>query len=83
MDAKARRVAGEVIRTARLIAKLSYRKLAMLSGITAPAISMIEKGQHSPTIETVRKLKRHIAIDVNKLFDLAEEAVKEKGVDDR
>lgn len=48
--------AGELIRTTRLRRGLSQTQLAIRAGTTQTAISRLEHGQRSPTVETLRRL---------------------------
>jgi uncharacterized protein len=48
--------AGEVVRQARQRSGLSQRRLALRAGTDQAAISRIERGDTSPTIETLERL---------------------------
>lgn len=48
--------ARELIRSARLRHGLTQGRLALRAGTTQTAISRLERGQRSPTVETLRRL---------------------------
>jgi len=48
--------AGEVVRQARERSGLSQRRLALRAGTDQAAISRIERGDTSPTVETLERL---------------------------
>jgi transcriptional regulator with XRE-family HTH domain len=48
--------AGELIRRARSAHGLSQAQLAIRAGTTQTAISRLERGQRSPTVQTLRRL---------------------------
>jgi|SRR6185295_4740788 len=48
--------AGEVVRQARQRSGLSQRRLALRAGTDQAAISRIERGDTSPTVETLERL---------------------------
>jgi len=48
--------ARELIRSARLRHGLTQARLALRAGTTQTAISRLERGQRSPTVETLRRL---------------------------
>lgn len=48
--------AGELIREARLRHRLSQRTLALRAGTRQAAISRIERGEVSPSVDTLRQL---------------------------
>ena len=50
--------AGELIRRARTLARLSQRGLAARAGVPQPAVSRIERGHVSPRLDTVDQLLR-------------------------
>lgn len=47
---------GLLLRTARTAARLSQREVALRAATTQSAISRIEKGHVSPTVETLDRL---------------------------
>ena len=58
--------AGELVRRARSQARLSQRALASRAGVPQPAVSRIERGHVSPTLDTVDQLLRScgVALDL-------------------
>ena len=59
---------GEKLRTLRKAAKLTERKLAELAGVSQSAVSEIEHGKKSPTLDTLLKLCSALGISVADLF---------------
>ena len=59
-------------------ANLSQYALAKKSGLSAQAISMIEKGEREPGWETVRKLAKALGVSVA-AFDVIGESEPESG----
>lgn len=59
---------GLRIRELRQEQRLSLRQLAAASGLSANAISMIERGENSPTVSTLHALAGGLAVSVADLF---------------
>ncbi len=59
---------GEKLRTLRKAAKLTERKLAELAGVSQSAISEIEHGKKSPTLDTLLKLCSALGISIADFF---------------
>jgi len=53
------------LRDSRELKKLSQEKLAVLSGVTQPTISMIETGKATPHATTRRKLEKVLGRRIN------------------
>ena len=66
---------GKQIRTLREQRKLSQRALAEGSGISRNTLSMIERGQTSPTVSTLKSLARALSVDINAFFQPFDEAM--------
>jgi len=56
--------AARILNMARRRAGLSQRELARLSGIPQPSISRIERGQISPTVDTLERLIRACGMEL-------------------
>ncbi len=59
---------GKQIRILRQQSKLSQRALAEASGISRNTLSLIERGQTSPTVSTLKSLANALSIDINAFF---------------
>ena len=59
---------GIRIRTLRKRRRMSLRDLASNSGLSANAISRIERGESSPTVSTLRRLATSLEIPIMDLF---------------
>lgn len=62
VDQKAESIVGQQIRKLRMQRGLSLRALAEICGISANAISLIERNENSPTVSSLHQLA--IALDV-------------------
>ena len=60
---------GESLRKLREEKGISIRALATLSGLSANAISMIERNKTSPSVSTLYKLSDALNVPVTKFFD--------------
>ncbi len=59
---------GNRLRTLRDAHKISMRALAKLSGLSANALSMIERGKTSPSVSTLYRLADALGIPVTEFF---------------
>lgn len=59
---------AERLRKLRDIHNMSLRDLARLSGLSANAISMIERGKSSPSVSTIYKLAEAIEVPITAFF---------------
>lgn len=59
---------GMKIRVERMKRSLSQEKLAELSGVGVNSIGAIERGEQSPTVETLGSIARALEIELHKLF---------------
>lgn len=64
---------GEVLRDARLDAKLSQEELAARSGLHRTYISQLERGIKSPSLVVVFGLARTLGLQANELVRRAED----------
>jgi len=60
---------GISLRKIRQDKGISIRRLATLSGLSANAISMIERNKTSPSVSTLYKLSDALGVPVTKIFD--------------
>lgn len=65
---------GTKIRLLRRRQKLSQRELAAASGLSRNTLSLIERGQTSPTLATLQKIADALLLDINSLFQEAPES---------
>jgi transcriptional regulator with XRE-family HTH domain len=61
---------GRRIRQARNNLGLSQRELAQRSEISVNTISLLERGQTSPTIATLQKLADSLSVEISYFFDI-------------
>src|SRR5512133_2416795 len=59
---------GERLRELRESRNISMRALAAQSGLSANALSMIERGRASPSVSTLYKLAEALGISITGLF---------------
>lgn len=59
---------GKMIRSLREKQSLSLRDLAELSGLSANAISKIERGENSPTVGSLHQLASALEVQITDLF---------------
>ncbi|MBO6088506.1 helix-turn-helix transcriptional regulator [bacterium] len=59
---------GMNIRLERVKRSISQEGLADLSGIARSTMGIVERGEQSPTIQTVAKIANALNIDIHKLF---------------
>lgn len=64
---------GQKLRELRKERGFSIRSLARASGLSANAISMIERGRSSPSINTLSKMAQALGISVSDFFQLRTE----------
>ncbi len=62
---------GIKIRFLRIKMKLSQEQFAELAGLSKNAIGMIERGQMSPTLETLEKIANALKIELKELVDVS------------
>jgi transcriptional regulator with XRE-family HTH domain len=67
---------GERLRRLREMRGMSMRALALASGLSANALSMIERGLTSPSVSTLYKLADALAVPVTTFFGEEEERRK-------
>ena len=62
-----KRAFGLVLRSERVLRELSQEQLAFKSGLSPKFISLLERGQRQPTLETLVKLSIPLHIPPDKL----------------
>ena len=60
---------GQRIRELRSERSLSLRALAELSGLSTNAISLIERGDNSPTVSSLHSLSKALAVPITAFFE--------------
>jgi len=66
-------VVGERVRTLREAMGLSLRELAKTSGVSAPMVSQVERGETSPTLAIAEKIASGLDLTLSQLLRLDEE----------
>lgn len=64
---------GERVRALREAKDLSLRDLAQRSGVSAPMLSQVERGEASPTLTVAHKIARGLDLTLSRLLRLDEE----------
>jgi transcriptional regulator with XRE-family HTH domain len=59
---------GKRLRAARLRRQLRLREVASKAGITASALSQLERDQFNPTVETLKSVATALSITIGSLF---------------
>jgi transcriptional regulator with XRE-family HTH domain len=67
--------AARILNMARRRAGLSQRELAERAGVPQPSISRIERGQVSPTVDTLERLIRACGMELEPIDRPGEDAV--------
>ncbi|MFI2911099.1 helix-turn-helix domain-containing protein [Streptomyces sp. PDY-4] len=62
-----RRAVGERIRAARITANLTQEAVALAAETDRPSVVRIERGQQSPTLDTLIRLARAIGVPLAEL----------------
>lgn len=65
---------GQRLRAARLDRGLNLHELGRLTGISAPALSLIETGKRDPRLTTLRKLSAALRLSLADLLSEASDA---------
>lgn len=61
---------GKKIKVERVKKDITQEKLAELSNLSRSAMGAIERGESSPTVETMYAISKGLKIDLHKLFIL-------------
>lgn len=62
---------GIKIRFLRIKMKLSQEQFAELAGLSKNSVGMIERGQMSPTLDTLEKIANALNIELKELVDVS------------
>ena len=74
---------GKHLRKLRKERKLSQEELAQRAGCNISFIGSIERGQKTPTLQTIAKIADGLEIHITKLFDLADQRSEEMQLKER
>lgn len=61
--------AGQRIRMVRRDSNINLHQLALLTGISAPALSLIENGKRDPRLSTLSKIARALSVEISAFTD--------------
>lgn len=61
--------AGQRIRTVRRESNINLHQLALLTGISAPALSLIENGKRDPRLSTLSKIAKALRVEISAFTD--------------
>lgn len=62
------KMVGMNIRVARIKRSLSQEGLADMSGLARSTMGIVERGEQSPSIQTIAKVANALNIDIHRLF---------------
>ena len=62
---------GQLIKHQRIASALTIQELARASGVSASHLGRIERGERSPSGQTLRKIAKPLGFDESELFTLA------------
>lgn len=62
------KILGEVLRSYRLLAKKTQEGLALEAGIDRTYISMLERGEASPTLKTLKSITKRLDVSLATLI---------------
>jgi transcriptional regulator with XRE-family HTH domain len=79
---KLRQALADTLRRARLNRKLSQEKIASLCGLHRTHISLLERGEKSPTVDTLERVANALGEKPSALLAVAEQAAKAGGSHD-
>lgn len=74
---KSDEIFGQVLKTLRKKQKLSQEKLAFQSNLDRTYISMLERGVHQPTLNSLLSLAKALDMKASELVGLVEEKIAE------
>jgi transcriptional regulator with XRE-family HTH domain len=72
------RVIGQNVRAARVHAELSQAELGALTGLAVPHVSRLEKGNHLPSVATLKKVADALNVPICSLLDPPPEGYEPK-----
>ncbi len=70
---------GSRIRALREAMDLSLRDLAERSGVSAPMLSQVERGETSPTLQVARRIAAGLELRLSQLLRLDEDGAVTRG----
>ena len=71
-----RRAFGDTVRSLRRKAGIAQERLALDAGVDRAYMSALERGAHSPTLETIYKLLPHLGVTFPEFARAFERALK-------
>lgn len=74
---KSEEIFGQVLRSTRKKQKMSQEKLAFQSNLDRTYISMLERGVHQPTLNSLLSLAEALNMKASELVDLVEQKIAE------
>ena len=72
---KSEEIFGQILRTIRKKQKMSQEKLAFQSNLDRTYISMLERGIHQPTLNSLLSLAKALDMKTSELVGLVEEEI--------
>jgi transcriptional regulator with XRE-family HTH domain len=80
--ANPRRMLGEFIRAQRQLANLSLRQLSVLTEVSNPYLSQVERGMHEPSVRVLKSIGEALNVSAETLFEQAGLSSPAKNLDD-
>ena len=62
---------GEFIKSQRVVARMSVRRLAELAGVSNPYLSQIERGLRNPSADILNQIAKALQISSESLYERA------------
>src|SRR5665811_1905299 len=66
-----RRILGDFIRAQRQMANLSLRQLSVLTEVSNPYLSQVERGLHEPSVRVLKSIGEALNVSAETLFEQA------------
>ena len=66
-----RRMLGDFIRAQRQMANLSLRQLSVLTEVSNPYLSQVERGLHEPSVRVLKSIGEALNVSAETLFEQA------------
>lgn len=73
---KDQKVFGELVRDLRLSKSISQEKLSEISGLDRTYISLIERGERTPTLTTINKISKALGLKSSQLLSQFEDRLE-------
>ena len=64
-----RRMLGDFIRAQRQMANLSLRQLSVLTEVSNPYLSQVERGLHEPSVRVLKSISEALNVSAETLFE--------------